>query len=57
MHLCKDTQGEECNDNPLDIFSLFAFDVTIFKKATEMLRSRRGQEREETILEAQVKIQ
>lgn len=34
-----------------------SFDATIFKKATELLRRRRGQEKEEKVLEAQVKIQ
>lgn len=33
-----------------------SFDATIFKKATELLR-RRGQEKKEKVLEAQVKIQ
>lgn len=54
MHVCKDTQGDECNENSLGIF--LSFDVTIFKKAAEMLRIRRGQEKEEKVLEAQVKI-
>lgn len=57
MHFCTDTQGDECNEKCLDFFPIFSFDVPIFKKATEMLRSRRGQEREEKVLEAQIKTQ